>query len=153
MQTLYPNHDQIEAVRHRTGAFLQQNGNAVNPSLFQFTNLLMAIPGVAMEILPAPDNIFRIYCTEEANQHIMNIHLDMIARFKAMFGGNYDWYLPGACNLVCAYFLYPGKQGPVWFPVWEARVSAMDDPRTSTAVTRVWGDAITEYLRYNGFIR
>lgn len=153
MHTLYPNHDQIEMVRQRTGMFLQQNGRNVNPDLLTFTNLLMAIPGVALEILPAPDSVFRIYCTEEANQHIMNIHLDMVNRYKAMYGGNFDWYLPGACTLVCAYFLYPGKQGPVWFPVWEARVSAMDDPRTRTAVTRVWGDAISEYLRYNRFIQ
>lgn len=152
MQTRYPDYAQINMVRQRTMDFLYQNGRSLPPVIVDFINALHAVPGIGVEYQPAPDHLLRVYTTEECNQHMLAIHMDTIARLNVAMNGNYDWYLPGACNFTLNYFALPTRDGGVYLPVWEARTGSMEHGQMSMTFTRAWGDAIFNYLRANRFI-
>ena len=152
MQTRYPDFAQINTIRQRTQDFLYQQGRSLNPVIVDFINVLHAVPGFAVEYQPAPEQLFRVYTTEDCNQHMLAIHMDIINRLQGAMNGAYDWYLPGACNFTMNYFALPTRDGGVWLPVWEARTGSMEAGQMSMTFTRAWGDGIFNYLRAARFI-
>lgn len=145
MQTRFPDYNQINTIRQRTMDWLYQNGRSVNPTVVEFINVLHAVQGFAVEYLQ-PEQVFRVYTTEDCNNHMVEIHKDIINRLMAAFG-NYDWYLSGACNFTMNSFYLPTQQGGVWLPVWEARTASMEQGQSSLTFARAWGDSIFNYLR------
>lgn len=152
MQTRYPDINQINTIRQRTQEFMYHNGRNLNPAIVDFINVLHAVPGFAVEYLPAPESILRVYTTEDCQGHMTNIHMDIVNRLMSQLG-NYDWYRPGACNFTMNSFLLPTQNGGVWLPVWEARVASLEQGQMSLTFTRAFGDAIFNYLRANRFIQ
>ncbi len=151
MQTLYPDYNQIQATRQKTMMFLHQMGPQVNSTITQFIHALQAIPGFAVEYLPAPECVLRVHTTEDCNVHMMAIHSELINRYNQTFG-QYDWLQPGACNFTMNYYLHTGRNGQYWLPYWECRVSVLENPQTSTAFYRIWSEVIMGYLRQHRFI-
>lgn len=151
MQTLYPDYNQIQAIRQKTGMLIQQMGPQINPTTVQFIHTLQAIPGFAVEYLPMPENVLRVHVTEEANPHMINIHLALVERYNQAFG-QYDWLQPGACNFTMNYYLHNGRTGQYWLPYWECRMHALDNPQSSMVFYRIWSEVIMGYMRQHRFI-
>lgn len=151
MQTLYPDFNQIQAIRQKTLMMLHQMGPQVNSTIVQFIHALHAVPGFAVEYLPGSEQVLRVHTTEDCNAHMVQIHLQLVERYKQAFG-QYDWLAPGACNFTMNYYLHNGQTGQYWLPYWECRVDALLNPQSSTVFYRIWSEVIMGYLRQNRFI-